>query len=205
MMPQPQSDYFAKSLAYRLINETRRMQEDLVRLMWDREPRLAEQRIRAWEDEIHRACHEMNEAANYTIKRQQEEIYRLTCLLPSPWIVPAPTPDPPPAPDPASEYGNDGRLVRCSECKSTSWTSHLPHCSKSTLNQPVDPAPTVDELYRELKGDNLPEAMRDLIAEQATAIVIETPPPDPTPPTCSCVPGKGADIYCEIHGNNVPF
>jgi recombinational DNA repair ATPase RecF len=81
MMPQPQQDYFARSLAYRVINETRRMQEDVQRLLWDKEPRMAEERLRAWETEIHRACHEMNQAAADTITKLQEEIYELRCRV----------------------------------------------------------------------------------------------------------------------------
>ncbi len=99
MIPQPQSDYFARALAYRLINETRRMQEDMQRLIWDHEPRMAEQRLRAWEDEIHRACHEMNEAANDTITRLREEVSRLHGMIVAPPLFTRP-PHMPPPPDP---------------------------------------------------------------------------------------------------------
>jgi hypothetical protein len=82
MMPQSQQDYFARALAYRVINETRRMQEDLQRLAWDHEPRMLEERLRAWEEEIHRACHEMNQAPADTITRLQEEVGRLYSMIP---------------------------------------------------------------------------------------------------------------------------
>lgn len=65
--------------------------------------------------------------------------------------------------------------------------------SQQTVTKPApEPMPSVEELYRELKPE-------------PPSVVIAEPAPDPTPPTCSCVEGQGVSVFCEIHGQDVPF
>ena len=119
MMPQPQSDYFAKALAYRLIHETERAQRAILQFIQDGRYQLAAECSEAWKEDVMRACHEMNAASADTsadtIRRLQEEVVRLLCLMPMLSYPPGPV-----------------------------------------TVQPPEPAPSIEELYRELKPDTEP-------------------------------------------------
>lgn len=77
MMPQPQADYLAIALAYRIIQETKLAQRGILDAIHQKEYMIAERFQRQWEKEVFKACQEMNQAAASTIQKQHETIMDL--------------------------------------------------------------------------------------------------------------------------------
>jgi hypothetical protein len=87
MMPAPQSDYFARSLAAQIINLQERMWKDYHRMVAEGRPEMAEQCVRHWREQVFEACHEMNQAANDTVTKLQAELTRMMMSMPTPPMI----------------------------------------------------------------------------------------------------------------------